>query len=60
MKLIVQILFLNEEKNLSQVLTDILASIPGVGTNKSRVIYDGSTDSTVQIAQIPMLHGQPH
>lgn len=50
MKLIVQIPCLNEEANLTAVLSGIPDQIPGITTIETQIIDDGSTDRTIEIA----------
>jgi glycosyltransferase involved in cell wall biosynthesis len=50
-KLIVQIPCYNEEKTLSQTVSDIPRKIDGIDEIKILVIDDGSTDRTVEVAE---------
>jgi len=50
-KLIVQIPCYNEEKTLSQTVSDIPRQIDGIDEVKILVIDDGSTDRTVEVAE---------
>lgn len=50
MKLIIQVPCLNEEENLSSVLSELPTSIDGVSEIEVVVIDDGSTDRTAAIA----------
>lgn len=51
MKVIIQIPCLNEEETLPATLADLPRSIEGVDELETLVIDDGSTDSTVEVAQ---------
>jgi len=50
-KLIVQIPCYNEEKTLSQTVSDIPRQVDGIDEVKILVIDDGSTDRTVEVAE---------
>jgi len=50
-KLIIQIPCLNEEQTLPMVLSDLPRQIEGIDIIETQVVDDGSTDSTVRVAQ---------
>src|SRR5688572_11303807 len=51
LRLLVAIPCLNEEKTIRQVLGQIPASFPGIGSITKLVIDDGSTDATITEAK---------
>jgi glycosyltransferase involved in cell wall biosynthesis len=50
-RLIIQIPCLNEEQTLRQTIEDIPRDIPGIDQLEILVVDDGSTDSTVEVAE---------
>ncbi len=51
MKLIIQIPCYNEEKTISETVSELPKKIPGIDTIEYLVINDGSTDNTVEAAK---------
>ncbi len=56
MKLIIQIPCFNEEKTLSSTVLDLPKNIQGVDIIEIQLVDDGSTDSTMQVAESLKIH----